>query len=270
MVDTLHAGRLYRHLPLSFQPQMPPTPRVKYSRSYSSASESGPINDKLCTTVAVSNAYSPSYNSLESGDLTVELADVSINADTFDETDWIYNSDANVGIKSNYVFFASYHLTDVRPEDDFANAGITIIQVYDLLFKCMMVLIVCALVFLFACLISQLSSGIHPETQKWVHFGRPDIPKIFSQTRELCELENISKVGVGVCGPPELVHDVHDLCRETLFPIDIRSCLGGMRKSNGYFDDKDTGENVGNEERKEGDQRSRLVQFHLHREVFSF
>ena len=80
---------------------------------------------------------------------------------------------------SSYVFFNEFYLTSVRDSKDFDYAG------------------------------------IHPHVQRWLKFGRPDIAQIFQQTRELCVAENISRVAVCVCGPPPLVNDVKDMCRQS-------------------------------------------------------
>ena len=42
---------------------------------------------------------------------------------------------------------------------------------------------------------------------------RPDIPGIFSNTREYCIAKGLSRVAVIVCGPPSMVSDVHANCR---------------------------------------------------------
>jgi hypothetical protein len=82
-------------------------------------------------------------------------------------------------IQSAFVFHNTFHLTQVRDASAFDSAR------------------------------------IYPESQKWVHFGRPDIPGMFKDLNELCTREKITRVAVCVCGPPALVHTVQDLCRIT-------------------------------------------------------
>lgn len=60
------------------------------------------------------------------------------------------------------------------------------------------------------------SANIRPATQKWLKFGRPNLPAIFTEVAEMCELEKIARVGVMVCGPPGMRSTVQDICSTTL------------------------------------------------------
>lgn len=83
-------------------------------------------------------------------------------------------------INSKYVFFNEFYMTQVRSADDFNAAD------------------------------------INPEVQKWLKFGRPNLDELFARVKEMCMVENISRVGVCVCGPAPLVADVRDRCSKTL------------------------------------------------------
>lgn len=63
---------------------------------------------------------------------------------------------------------------------------------------------------------AQHIAGIHPEVQSWLKFGRPNLKEIFAKTSELCKNENISRVGVCVCGPSPMVNETIDLCNWSL------------------------------------------------------
>jgi hypothetical protein len=80
-------------------------------------------------------------------------------------------------LKSQFIFFNEYYLTQIRPTDQ------------------------------------QHTAGIHPEVQKWLKFGRPQMKEIFANVAELCKTESISRVAVCVCGPTPMVNEVSDLCR---------------------------------------------------------
>lgn len=63
---------------------------------------------------------------------------------------------------------------------------------------------------------SQHLTGIHPKVQHWLKHGRPNLPDIFERTAQLCQKENISRVGVCVCGPSTMVNETVDLCHASL------------------------------------------------------
>jgi NAD(P)H-flavin reductase len=86
-------------------------------------------------------------------------------------------------VGSSYVFLNKFFLTQVRSKEDFDAAG------------------------------------IHPTVQTWLQFGRPPLDGIFDDVKKLCKDEHIKRVGVCVCGPPQLVAHVKDLCyRSQLHP----------------------------------------------------
>jgi hypothetical protein len=80
-------------------------------------------------------------------------------------------------LNSQFIFYNEYYLTQIRPTDQ------------------------------------QHTAGIHPEIQKWLKFGRPQMKEIFANVAELCKTESISRVAVCVCGPTPMVNEVSDLCR---------------------------------------------------------
>lgn len=149
LVDAFHYQQKdYGYLPLSFQPPLGPTPRVKSGRT------------------------SPSTMSL----LNVEDGSSSASHDI-------------QSITSKFVFFTEYYLTQVRNEKEFDAAG------------------------------------IHPDVQQWLKFGRLNVGATLSSVADLCDAENIKRVGVCVCGPASLVSDVKGLCNKTQlnpFPSTVR------------------------------------------------
>lgn len=88
---------------------------------------------------------------------------------------------------SDFVFYNEYYLTQQRATDEHQYAG------------------------------------IHPEIQKWLKFGRPNVPKTFQTVRELCQKEGINRVGVCVCGPAPMVNEVFDLCRQSKMEMSCSS-----------------------------------------------
>jgi hypothetical protein len=58
-------------------------------------------------------------------------------------------------------------------------------------------------------------ANIQPDEQKYLRYGRPDLPKLFDDIRSLCIKENISRVGVFVCGPSTMINETVDLCRSS-------------------------------------------------------
>lgn len=80
---------------------------------------------------------------------------------------------------STLIFHTEYYLTCLRSKEDFKKAN------------------------------------IDPEHQRYVKFGRPDLEKLFAETRELCEKEGIRRVAVFTCGPSAMVNEVVDLSRNS-------------------------------------------------------
>mmetsp|Transcript_6720 Transcript_6720/g.7031 ORF Transcript_6720/g.7031 Transcript_6720/m.7031 type:complete len:561 (+) Transcript_6720:29-1711(+) len=91
------------------------------------------------------------------------------------------NTSPSPDLNSNLVFHNEYYLTQVRSSDS-----------------------------------QQHTAGINREVQTWLKFGRPNMKEIFERTTELCKKENISRVGVCVCGPTPMINEVVDLCNWTL------------------------------------------------------
>ena len=88
---------------------------------------------------------------------------------------------APIDLNSDFIFHNEYYLTKIRPNES-----------------------------------QQHTAGIHQEVQTWLKFGRPDMKDIFKRTAELCKKENISRVGVCVCGPSPMINEVVDLCHWSL------------------------------------------------------
>ena len=86
-----------------------------------------------------------------------------------------------IDLNSDLIFHNEYYLTKIRPDES-----------------------------------QRHTAGIRPEMQTWLKFGRPNIKEIFERTAELCKKENISRVGVCVCGPPSMINDVVDVCNKSL------------------------------------------------------
>lgn len=62
-------------------------------------------------------------------------------------------------------------------------------------------------------------ANISPKVQPWLHFGRPDIAEVFEEVRSQVLADKVGKsrprVCVSVCGPPSMVHDVQERCRQS-------------------------------------------------------
>ncbi|GAQ85633.1 Ferric reductase [Klebsormidium nitens] len=54
-------------------------------------------------------------------------------------------------------------------------------------------------------------ANIQPELQPYLRFGRPDLPRIFEQMRELAAAYGETRVATLVCGPPGMIADVRRL-----------------------------------------------------------
>jgi len=72
----------------------------------------------------------------------------------------------------------------------------------------------------------QRAANIFADIQnRYLHFGRPDLPKIFQDVCNLCSHEKcktynnnyIDRVAVMTCGPPGIVEDVTNLCKKDHF-----------------------------------------------------
>ena len=59
----------------------------------------------------------------------------------------------------------------------------------------------------------EYTKAIDPAGRKFLKFDRPDMKRLFADTRALCEAEGFRRVAVFVCGPPSLVNEVTDLSR---------------------------------------------------------
>ena len=57
------------------------------------------------------------------------------------------------------------------------------------------------------------AANIDPDEQKYVRFGRPDLPKLFARVATFCASEKIRRVAVITCGPVSMVDEVATLCR---------------------------------------------------------
>ncbi len=91
------------------------------------------------------------------------------------------NSKSADDFSSDLIFYNEYYLTQVRAGRD-----------------------------------AQHIAGIHPEVQKWLKFGRPNMKDIFQRVSSFCKKEEISRVAVCVCGPQPMVNEIGDLCRNSL------------------------------------------------------
>ena len=86
-----------------------------------------------------------------------------------------------VTLSSSLVFHTEYYLTYLRNKEDYDKAN------------------------------------IKPDQQKYLKFGRPNVPQLMADTRKLCEAEGIKRVAVFVCGPAPLVNEVVDYSRASKF-----------------------------------------------------
>ena len=168
-------------LPLSFQPAMPRPPRIRSTRSNSSARS----NDTY-EGIGGSSKNRPTSIELACVDSALAVVDIEQAAEARATSSAKAEDDEadEVTLASTLIFHTEYYLTYLRSKEEYASAN------------------------------------IDPAHQKYLKFGRPSVPALFEQTRELCEAEGIKRVAVFVCGPSALVNEVADHSRA--------SKMGGM------------------------------------------
>ena len=54
-------------------------------------------------------------------------------------------------------------------------------------------------------------ANIKPDLQPYLRFGRPNLPQMFCQMRELAKAYEEHRVAVMCCGPPGMIADVRSL-----------------------------------------------------------
>ncbi len=165
-------------LPLSFQPTMPRPPKVRISfrnRSVDSVSD---------TSGGVEMLVAQNPVTVDDHIEAKKNMTDSVTAFTHNEKAELVATEEQeeldeVQLDSSLIFHTEYYLTYLRSKAEFA------------------------------------AGNIDPEHQKYLRFGRPDVPQLFADTRKMCEAEGIRRVAVFVCGPSGMVNEVADLSRAT-------------------------------------------------------